>query len=150
MTQWDITASWNDPEYPIQVRNWLLNLDVQDFDFFANEVKHAVREGHVIPAIKAIRERYDIGLREAKFVADMIRDGAKLAVSVKPDSSLVDIVEEIEKMLRRAIREAGDFKDHGNARAELIVIRTKLSALCDRLMGAGVGEVPMSDLRVDR
>lgn len=39
------------------------------------EVKRLLAAGHIILAIKHVRERLDIGLKEAKEYVDKIRDG---------------------------------------------------------------------------
>jgi hypothetical protein len=118
-----------------KVRDGMLNLDAKEFDFLAGDVKTAIQAGRVIDAIKAVRARYNVGLREAKYIADVIRDGGKLGLLVEVDPKLVVIVEEIEVSLRRAIKFAGGDRE---MLAELVAMRGKVSAMCDRLMGASV------------
>jgi hypothetical protein len=79
-----------------------------------------------IQAIKEVRSKYEISLKGAKSIVDVIADGATVASCRYRNDALVDAIEATENVCRTAIRLAvGDDK----SMAALTGIRQQLSDL---------------------
>jgi ribosomal protein L7/L12 len=126
----NVNFSFSDPE----VRSALTHLSQEDVDFLRGDVDELIRTTQKIRAIRAVRERYRLGLRNAKLVVDAIADGAPILVDVPArtaEPEMVDLLELLDTYCREAIRKS--VRDD-KLNVALRSIRTQIEDLWEELI----------------
>jgi len=125
----NLNFSFSDPE----VRSALTHVSQEDADFLRGpDVAGFIKDVKKIQAIKAVRERYRLGLRNAKLVADAIADGAPILVDARTaEPEMIDLLELLDTYCREAIRKS--VRDD-KLNVALRSIRTQIEDLWEELI----------------